>query len=707
MTAAQANSIEPTRLLEERKRFADARAQLRKGNLTQFSSISEELRDYPLYPYLDFFKHKRYISKLSLDQMDEFSRTNIDSPISYRLYNAWLASLARHQRWQDYVATYESSGKPKYDCYYYWALFKEGQTKRAFAGAEKLWLVGKSQQKACDPLFEVWKKTDAFNETIAWKRTQLAMNNRKLQLAKYLERFLAEPEKSISNEWRRVYRSPKRLQKISRYKQWSSKAKPLILSSFKRLILKETELARSLWPEYEKAFDFTPEESADVYQYFAKILALRYDDNAEYWLNQALTLPGGDVIIDYGIRHALRDHDWQRVKRWLAMTPQAERGSNQWRYWEAKANLAIEQYNTSQQQPLLFDTTAINLANEALSTFPIYDHLEEVTPYTQLLTPHISFMENLVNTNNTNALLPDSTLFLFDSQQLPKASFGELSSERSFYGFMSSEILDKPLQLNHQERVAEQEQLTRILSNPGIIRARELYQINEDSYAKSEWNLAISRMPSEDRSIAAQLADQWGWHHQAIMAAARSDIRDNLKLRFPIAFGSTVSSFANKNGIGDDWVLSLIRQESAFAFQAKSPVGALGMMQIMPATAKQVSKSIGLRYKGKRSLLSPKNNIQLGTAYMGQLLKRFQGNTILATAAYNAGPHRASRWQPKHLPMAGDIWIETIPFRETRNYVKNVMTYQAIYRAHLGQEIKLAKSLQSIPARSPRKVTTY
>jgi len=695
----------------ERKLFQDAKKHLKKGNLRRFKAISKQLKDYPLYPYLEFFKLKRRIGKLTANEMDDFSQKNIDSPISYRLYNAWQASLVKNKRWKDYVATYESSGNAKYDCHYYWGLLKEGHTQKAFLGAEKLWLVGKSQKKACDPLFEAWKKTSAFNETIVWQRTQLAMQNRKLQLAKYLQRFLAEPEKSLSYEWRKLYRAPKRLQKISRYQQWAEKSKPLIISGFKRLILKDAALATELWPKYEASFNFSDSESTEIYQYFAKILASRFDDKAEYWLNKALVLPNSEGIIDYGIRHALRSHDWQRVKRWLAMTPKAERGSNQWRYWEAKSNQIISEFSwkatnsiTPKKTIGTFEekATPSPLLNANLDNFS-FTKKENTTPlFSDLLKPHNEFIQHLARPDHTRSLLPSSTDSIFHSQQTPADTFETLSKERSFYGFIASELLDKPLQLNQRQITPTAEQLSRILSNPGIIRARELYKIKEDSYARSEWNLAIARMPMTDRGIAAQLASEWGWHHHAIMAAARSNIRDNLKLRFPTAHQNTVSSYAIKNGITNDWIFSLIRQESAFSQQAKSPVGALGMMQLMPATAKQVSKSIGVRYRGKHSLLLPEKNIQLGTTYMKQLQKRFQGNTILATAAYNAGPYRVKRWQPKNTPMAGDIWIETIPYKETRNYVKNVMTYQAIYRSHLGQEIKLANSLSLIPARSPQ-----
>ncbi len=96
-------------------------------------------------------------------------------------------------------------------------------------------------------------------------------------------------------------------------------------------------------------------------------------------------------------------------------------------------------------------------------------------------------------------------------------------------------------------------------------------------------------------------------------------------------------------------------------------------------------------------MLTAESNIHLGTVYMSQLLNEFKGNQILATAAYNAGPHRARAWQPKYLPVSGDIWVETIPFNETRDYVKNILTYQAIYRHHLGEQVKLSSAIQLIP----------
>jgi len=215
--------------------------------------------------------------------------------------------------------------------------------------------------------------------------------------------------------------------------------------------------------------------------------------------------------------------------------------------------------------------------------------------------------------------------------------------------------------------------------------------------ARSEWYYAVKDLNPRERTNAAKLAQDWGWYSQAIITAASSDSRDDIELRFPTPFADIVSDQAASNNIDKDWVFSLMRQESAFMSDVESSAGALGVMQIMPATGKEIAQRNGLPFNNKTTLLQPENNIRMGTLYLAQLLNQFDNNLLLATAAYNAGPNRVKRWRPKYETMPGDIWMETIPYKETRNYVKNILAYQAIYRFHLGKEIQLSDSLVSIP----------
>ena len=551
--------------------------------------------------------------------------------------------------------------------------------------------MGESQDKACDPLFNVWRNGDQFTPDIAWQRAQKAIDNRKLQLTNYLERYLSEAHRKITQEWRRTWRNPLRLQDPERYLALGADAKPIVISGFKRLIRKDHELAGKLWQSYEDQFAFTPQEKANLFNYFARNTAVNYYPEAENWLDRALLYPGQESLADYGIRHALRSYDWQRVKHWIAMLSPAERGSDQWRYWEARAERIIEEY----QSPLRQDSGR----HEATSTS------DTMRPF-DVLGIHRKFVNALSHSDDFFDLLPDYSLTLLDNGLTPRELMESLTTERSFYGFIASESFRKPLPLNHQHSKISEEQLNTILQHPAIVRARELYLLQENTSAYREWYHAIQTMSADERGAAAHVAHLWGWHFQAIIAASRSSIRDNLELRFPKAYYETVSNFAQSRGLASEWVYSLIRQESAFFPQAKSGVGALGIMQIMPSTARQVSRQSGIKLKNKYQLLDPRQNIEIGTAYLDQLLTRFDGNMVLATAAYNAGPRRAERWQPESQPMDGDIWIETIPINETRSYVKNIFTYQAIYRHNLGLEAKLADSLRIIQPKQENAIAT-
>lgn len=170
-----------------------------------------------------------------------------------------------------------------------------------------------------------------------------------------------------------------------------------------------------------------------------------------------------------------------------------------------------------------------------------------------------------------------------------------------------------------------------------------------------------------------------GWHHQAIMSAARATLWDDIDLRFPVPEAELFSEYAEKRELDYPWVLAIARQESAFHPMARSHSGAMGLMQLMPATAKQAAKQAGIPYRKKSELYEPEINIAIGTAHLAWLFKQFEGSQIMATAAYNAGSTPVKRWlkQRGHLPL--DIWIETIPYDETRKYIQNVMAFRVIY----------------------------
>ncbi|MFC6673570.1 transglycosylase SLT domain-containing protein [Marinobacterium aestuariivivens] len=255
----------------------------------------------------------------------------------------------------------------------------------------------------------------------------------------------------------------------------------------------------------------------------------------------------------------------------------------------------------------------------------------------------------------------------------------KLTAERSFYGFLAAETHDLPYDLNDEPARFSQADLQQLERSAAFQRMRELLNLKQEYPARSEWNHAQTRLNPKERHAAAHLVNQWGWHDQAIRGAISAQRWNDLSIRFPQPYRALFDQYADSRGINRTWALSIARQESAFQANVQSRAGARGLMQLMPRTASQTAKRYQVPYRSVSDLYSPTTNIALGTAYLAQMLERFDGNRVFATAAYNAGPHRISRWLEERGRLPLDIWVETIPFDETRNYVQNVLAFGVIY----------------------------
>ena len=181
------------------------------------------------------------------------------------------------------------------------------------------------------------------------------------------------------------------------------------------------------------------------------------------------------------------------------------------------------------------------------------------------------------------------------------------------------------------------------------------------------------------------MAQIWEWPSQAIITLAKIRDWNDLELRFPLAYREQVDQHAKILGLDSAWIYAILRQESAFISDARSGAGAMGLMQLMPRTARQVASRSKHAPLKTTDLFHPKVNIELGSSYLNEVYRRLQENPVLATAAYNAGPSRVLRWLPEE-SQPTDIWIETVPFRETREYLKRVLAYTLIYAHRLGKK---------------------
>ncbi len=280
------------------------------------------------------------------------------------------------------------------------------------------------------------------------------------------------------------------------------------------------------------------------------------------------------------------------------------------------------------------------------------------------------------------------------------SSYQGIVMQRDYYAFLAADKLGLSYQMNHNPIASTESGLDSISQQSALLRLKEFYALNMNLEARRQaYKLKQTRTPRELQLIAI-LTHSWGWHNQTIALLGKARYWDALDLRFPIAFKSKVFKEGKINNLDPAWLLAVIRQESAFHIHARSPVGASGLMQLMPKTAVSIAKFIKQPLKRQSELLDPARNIQLGSAYLRKMYDKNQSNPVLATASYNAGRHRIQRWLPKS-QLAADIWIENIPFNETRKYTSNVLSYAAIFEHQLNGSI--TPLYQRMPAINPKK----
>ena len=279
-----------------------------------------------------------------------------------------------------------------------------------------------------------------------------------------------------------------------------------------------------------------------------------------------------------------------------------------------------------------------------------------------------------------------------------RAYFLRISGQPNFYGLLAAEELGAMAGVPEPFNVASESQIDAAKVNPGLARALELYRLDLRSEATREWAFTIRNMEDASLLAAAELARRGGIFDRAINTADKTQSAHNYKLRYLAPFKDVFNEQARVFGLEEAWVLGLVRQESRFIVKAKSSVGAQGLMQLMPATARWVAKRNGVTEYSPARVAEVPINVALGTGYLKLVLDDL-GHPVLASAAYNAGPGRARRWRDVR-PMEGAIYAETIPFNETREYVKKVMANTMYYSQLIGGKlVPLKDRLGQIPAK--------
>ena len=260
-----------------------------------------------------------------------------------------------------------------------------------------------------------------------------------------------------------------------------------------------------------------------------------------------------------------------------------------------------------------------------------------------------------------------------------------LADKSSYYGFLAADKLKRAYRIEQEDAISVAiDEEAFLAANPHMLRARELYFLDRMVDAKREWFQALRYLDHDQIKQAATLASKWKWHDSAIRTVAKTPHRNDFNLRFPMPYKSQVLEMAQARQLDPALIYGVMRRESLFDPLARSSVGALGLMQLMPTTARRVAQTLGMKRPRKSDILRIDNNIRFGTHYLKTVMNRFDNNVALAAAAYNAGPRNVRRWLPKNRIMPADLWVETVPFSETRNYVQAVLAYATVFDRSLG-----------------------
>lgn len=294
--------------------------------------------------------------------------------------------------------------------------------------------------------------------------------------------------------------------------------------------------------------------------------------------------------------------------------------------------------------------------------------------------------------------LPEADLARFEwrywrsrvDQALGKADWFEglesLASERTYYGFLAAQTLNQPVSLKEQRYVPNAELESRLADDPHVKMVFEFFAVGEPLNGRQEWRRIENSLSDEEKMVMIQWFNAFGLSNEAIWAANRGEALNFLEVRFPKPFLNYFRQGAFVTNVPVEFLLAISRQESAFNYRAISRAGARGLMQLMLTTAQATARNRGLQRPSASALLDPRRNVEIGSHHVAELMTEFDYNRVLVAASYNAGKHNTYRWLREFKVRDATSFIEIIPYRETREYVKGVLAFTVVYAARDGLE---------------------
>ena len=637
-------------LEQQRAEYRAALADLYAVRLASFETRTGRLADYPLLPYLRYERLMRYISSATPEEVTAFRTEFADTPLADIALRQWLDNLARRGRWALYREHYDAriANRTEFECRYYRSLLETGAEAEAFAGARRLWLVDRSQPEVCDPLFRAWQQAGGIDDAVAWQRLHLAVAAGRPGLGSYLSRFLdAGASRSLGEQYLALHRSPHRLARIEAVGDgtWPEREAQVVAHTLERLARRDAALAEREWARWQDRLPFAAHQAAAVREDVLRHAA-RQGRGASLlladWPPRELADRVAEDLVEELARDAIAEVRWTDAAAWIDRLPDHARGEPAWQYWAARTSDAGE------------------------APPPGVAAVPEVAPAPPPATP---------------GSLGASPVPV----AAPEARLASLARQRNYYGFLAADRLGEPYALAGAAADVTDEEIAALKARPALQRAIELRAIGELPEGRREISWLMDRLSDRELLALAEYARRIGWHRQSIQATIAAEHWDQLDLRFPLAYADTMLASAEARELPAHWLFAVARQESAFMRDARSRAGALGVMQVLPSTARLTARRHGIPPESNWQLLDEAKNIEIGSTYLRQMYDRYDHNRILASAAYNAGPGRVDRWVQERDPHPADVFIEGIPFRETRNYVQNILAFSLIYSARLGE----------------------
>ncbi|GAB6139821.1 lytic transglycosylase Slt [Methylosoma difficile] len=595
-------------LAQQRQDFLQAEQLLTDGGGVRFWLLGISLKDYPLYPYLQYQRLSQQLSET--EQIQAFLSDYANTRYAELLRGKWLAYLAEQQRWSELVSHYLPQNQDvSLQCLFYWAQYQSGNPALALDAAKGFWLSGESQPKSCDALLTALTKSPQMTSDLLWQRFTLALANDNVALAEYVRRLLPASEQKTAETWLKIHKKPALIVDNAYLTGDDRISQQILLQGISRLAQTDLDLALSVWDGKRPLFASNDAAAQRVDNQLALALAHKRDSRAYNHLS-LLSAPDAEAR-EWRVRAALLEQDWPHVSAALAGLTAEQQNDPHWQYWQARAFTEAGQLEQAQ------------------------------------------------------------------------ALFRKVAENRSFYGFLAADASNQPYRFDDFPVQVDEMQMQALANEADFLAASELNALNRPAEFNRQWQFACKKLPKERLMLAAKLAQRWQMPQLAIKTLVKADYWDDLSVRFPVLYEGQAQNNSALHHLNPALLLGLMRQESMLDAQAESPVGAKGLMQLMPDTAKQVARELSENWQGGQSLYNPDTNIRLGSRYFKKLLDRFDGHAALATAAYNAGPNRIPKWLPALKPMPADSWVETIPYKETRKYVTSVLTYALIYQQRL------------------------